>query len=59
MGEGKTLVVLGAMAETGLANQRLAKVKKGEPETQRKRERERERGRDRERGVARTAWYGE
>lgn len=62
MGEGKTLVVLGAMAEGStredwFAKERFTEVKKGEPESamEKKRERERECGRD----VARIAWYGE
>lgn len=60
MGEGKTLVVLGAMAEGStredwFAKERFTEVKKGEPESAMEKKREREWGRD----VARIAWYGE
>lgn len=47
MGEGKTLVVLGAMAEGStredwFAKERFTEVKKGEPESAMEKERERE-----------------
>lgn len=51
MGEGKTLVVLGAMAEGStredwFAKERFTEVKKGEPESAMEKKRERERVRE-------------